>query len=91
MTTSASVELADTLDPRLADLIAEEFVWSNDASPRAETLVRLLRCAADAIRWRLEPDGDAVEEQSIERVIDAAAAHLARMRGRCRCRPTDAS
>jgi hypothetical protein len=83
MTMHPTLDLHDALDPQLADMVAEAVVWSHGADERAETVLQILMCTVDAIHWRLQPDGDPAEENSLEQVLRSAAQHLDRMQ------PTD--
>lgn len=69
----------DSLPPELVDLISESMVWTNDAAARADILTDIIECAAEAIRWRLEPAGSIFEESSLRQLIRAAGRHRARM------------
>ncbi|HEU5487042.1 MAG TPA: hypothetical protein VFU98_19220 [Microlunatus sp.] len=80
MSTQPIVGADHALDPQLADLITEALVWSADSVRRAEVLARIVGCAIDSLSWRLQPDGDADEEQSAQQVLRAAELHLSRMR-----------
>ena len=80
MTTYSSVPVGDVLDPQLSDLITEALVWSGDAAQRADALYRIVQCGVDAVRWRLQPDGDSWEEQSVQHLLLAAELHRDRMR-----------
>ena len=76
MTTSAG---AGRITCELIDLITESVATPPGAADRAETIVDLVSCMLDAVSWRLEPDGDQEEEQSLAVLISAARQHRARM------------
>lgn len=80
MTAYLEPALDDSLNPQLADLIAEALVWSGAPVERAHTLMQIVSCAVEAMHWRLQPEGDPFEELSARGVLDAAAEHLVRMR-----------
>ncbi|MDN5760750.1 MAG: hypothetical protein L0H41_00320 [Microlunatus sp.] len=61
-----------SLDPELADLITDAVVWSSDAGERADVLTEIVACVVDAVLWRLQPDGDPVEERGVHQVLEAA-------------------
>ena len=67
------------LNPQLADLISEALVWSETPEDRARVFLQIVRCAVDAVYWRLLPDGDPHEELSAQRIMSAAVEHLERM------------
>ena len=69
----------DSLAPELVDLISESMVWTNDAAARADILADIIQCAVDAVRWRLEPAGNILEECSLHQLMRAAGRHRVRM------------
>jgi hypothetical protein len=69
----------DPMPGVLVDLVTEHMVWRHTSEDRAAALYQLISCALDAVRWRLEPEGDPVEETSLRAVLEAARLHHAQM------------
>ena len=69
----------DLMSGLLVDLVTEHMVWRHSSQDRAAALYQLISCALDAVRWRLEPQGDPVEETSLLLVLEAARLHHAQM------------
>ncbi len=72
----------DLLGAELIDLITERIANRADARDRAEVLTQVVHCALDALRWRLEPLGDQVEEAGVARVLATAIEHRGAMEAR---------
>ena len=66
----------------LVDLVTEHLVWCGSGQERAIAMYQLITCAVDAVRWRLEPEGDPIEEVSLQRLLTAAHDHWERMASR---------
>lgn len=69
----------DLMPGELADLVAEHLVWCESSRDRAAAMYELVRCAVDAVRWRLEPRGDPTEEASLTLLLTSAHDHYLRM------------
>ena len=76
---AAAPLVAGQIPADLADMVSEYLVWRPTRQERAAAVWGLLVCAAEAIRWRSEPEGDPIEEASLHLLLSAAHAHAARM------------
>ena len=77
----STIDGSDLAPGDLVDLVTEHLVWCGSSQERAIAMYQLITCAVDAARWRLEPEGDPIEELSLQRLLTAAHDHWERMAG----------
>jgi uncharacterized heparinase superfamily protein len=63
------------LSAQLVDLVTEAVAQPQDGVHRAEVIVTVVDRMIEAVRWRLEPDGDLAEEAGLAAIRSAAVQH----------------
>lgn len=63
------------LSAELIDEITEAVVKADQPSGRAQVIVDLVHEVDEVVKWRHQPHPGSAEEQSLTRLVDAAATH----------------